>query len=113
MRAEYAEHLNTVLLDQPEDECCEARGWVSVDVPEDMARDLLADWCADEDGAMPARPAGPAKRVWLAADDLTKPADEQRWQPCEPGEGVEFWEFDATDVVAPPSPRTDQTGEDR
>jgi hypothetical protein len=62
MRAEYAEHLNTVLLDQPEEECCEARGWVSVDVPEDMARDLLADWCADEDGAMPARPAGPAKR---------------------------------------------------
>ena len=48
-----------LLLDQPEDECCEERGWVSVDVPEDYARELLEDYCADENGVMPARPVGP------------------------------------------------------
>lgn len=91
---------NLMLLDSPEDECCEARGWVSINVPVFVARDMLAPFCADEHGAVPARPIGDPRRVWLRPDDTTKPPDEQRWHPCTLGEGVEFWEFDTTDTEA-------------
>lgn len=94
------ENANIVLLDQPEDEFCEERGWVSCDVSVDHARWLLQDYCADEHGDVPARPVGDPKRVWLKADNSSAFKDEQRWHPCEPGEGVEFWEFDVTDAVA-------------
>jgi hypothetical protein len=102
------QHTMVILFDQPADLFCEERGWVSINVPEDDARDLLAPYCADVYGRQPARPIGPAKRVWLAADDLSKPADEQLWHPCPAGEGVEFWEFDATDTSDAPKREADR-----
>lgn len=100
-RGTMNENAMVLLLDQPEDECCEDRGWVSAHVPVEDARDLLAPYCADENGAMPARPVGEPQRVWLKPDESSSAyADEWRWHPCATGEGVEFWEFDATDVRA-------------
>lgn len=89
-----------VLVDAPWDGGCEDRGWVSADVSEDRARDLLTEFCVDEDGN-PARPLGPAKRVWLR---LTNPAadhEEQQWKLCKPTAktAVAFYEFDATDTA--------------
>jgi hypothetical protein len=88
-----------VLIDAPDDGYCESRGWVSVDVPEDDARDALAEFCVDEDDEPGMRPAGVAKRVWLRCVDRRGEEDE-RWEKCEPGDAVatEFYEFDATDT---------------
>jgi hypothetical protein len=82
-----------VLLDA--EEFCESRGWVQANVSEDAARDLLAPSCYDEDGDTPARPNGPASRVWLKA------RTETDWRHCTPDEpgAVEFFEFDTTDTV--------------
>lgn len=86
-----------ILLDQPEDELCEGRGWVETSVGEDEARDLLAPYCFDEDDKNPWRPdVGPATRVWLKPENPGP--DEGLWHPAEPGEpgAVEFWEIPAS-----------------
>ena len=81
-----------VLFDEPDDACCESRGWVETTVTEDQARDILAPHCFDDDYEQPCRPdCGAGKRVWL------RPEDEyaERWGPCEPNayNSLEFWEI--------------------
>lgn len=87
-----------VLLDRPEDGMCEERGWVEATASEDLARDLLAPFCFDEDDA-PVRPCGEAKRVWLRPTNVSPYPDEDRWEVCEStDEGAqEFYEFDTQD----------------
>lgn len=91
-----------VLIDSPWDGICESRGWVEACVPEDRARDVLAEFCLDEDGNEGARPIGPAKRVHLRCANPRADVEEQRWVPCRPTAktAVEFYEFDITDVEA-------------
>lgn len=91
-----------VLMDQPDDLYCEERGWVSVDAGVDQARDALVPFCYADDGRTHGRPVGDPKRVWLAPMNPAASVDEQRWVPCDPSAaiGVEFWQFDTTDVEA-------------
>jgi hypothetical protein len=98
-RVAVVEHT-IVLIDAPWDGWCEERGWVSTDVTEDRARDLLAEFCADEHGDNGARPIGLAKRVWLACVNPDEDHEDQRWEPCEPDApgAIQFYEFDATDT---------------
>lgn len=89
-----------VLMDQPDDNYCEERGWVSTDVDADTARDLLAQFCYADDGRSNGRPAGEPRRVWLAPADASLPEDAWRWRTADDDTHArEFWEFDATDVT--------------
>lgn len=82
-----------VLVDQWDDKCCEQWGWVETTVSEDRAREVLAEFCVTEDGESPARPTGPATRVWVRPD-----AHGEVWSPCaEAPDAVEFFKFDVTE----------------
>jgi hypothetical protein len=85
-----------ILLDEPDDGLCDAHGWVSTDASEEDARGLLEQFCMDEDGSTPARPVGPAKRVWLEPD-----AGGMNWDSdiTDDSRAVEFWQFDATETA--------------
>jgi hypothetical protein len=89
-----------VLIDEPDEERCESHGWVEATVSEATARDLLAEYCADENGNSPARPQGEAKLVWLRASAPAKHPENERWAACEAGDSGarKFYEFDAQDV---------------
>jgi hypothetical protein len=83
-----------VLIDQPEDGYADTRGWVEAIVDEERARDLLAEFCMDEDGDLGYRPTGPASRVHLCVEDPEQDVEDQRWVPVKPEDerAVEFWE---------------------
>ena len=94
-----------MLLDAPYDGICEDRGWVSADVPEDRARHLLTEFCADEHGEQGARPIGPARLVHMrcvTAPELT--GEDCHFELCDPShaDAVRFREFDATDTLPNP-----------
>lgn len=88
----------TVLIDSPEDGYCESFGWVTTDVPEDKARYLLRDFCANENGDSPYTPQGTAVKVFLAPTEKGDYEDEWRWHHVVPDhpEAQEFWEIDVT-----------------
>lgn len=83
-----------VLVDQPEDGYVETCGWVEASVDEDKARDMLAEFCCDEDGETGYRPTGPARRVHLRLVNPAQDYEYQRWVECRPAAktAVEFWE---------------------
>lgn len=89
-----------ILVDAPWDGGCEHTGWVEACVPEDRAREMLTEFCWDEDGHE-ARPVGPAKRVWLRLISPAVDIEDQRWESCDAAAqgALEFFEFDATDTV--------------
>ena len=83
-----------VLIDQPWDGYAEDLGWVEATVDEDKARDILAEFCLDEDGNTGYRPTGPASREWLVRDSEPKPnAEDEMWHAAkaETEGAVEFW----------------------
>lgn len=84
-----------ILVDTPWDGYCEQRGWVEACVTVDQARDLLAEFCPDDNGYLGARPAGPARRVHLRLTNLAAYEEYQWWVPCHPTvkTAVEFFEF--------------------
>lgn len=99
-----------VLIDNPWDGYAEAWCYVEATIHEDKARDLVTEFCVDEDGE-PARPIGPATEVYLR---LTNPAadyEDQRWTKCKPTAktAVRFYEFDATDTRSVASERTQRS----
>jgi hypothetical protein len=88
----------TLLLDSPDDGYCESTGWVETVVTEDEARNLLAEWCMDENGDMPFRPVGAIKRVHMAPEKPGDETAEQMWHKSDedaPG-AMEFWEITVT-----------------
>lgn len=97
-----------VLLDSPDDELCEARGWVETTARVDAARDALIPFVFDDNGQS-ARPIGKPKRVWLAPEAADY-ADEARWTEAAPDAAgaLEFFEFDVTDCEAVEPPKDGQ-----
>ncbi len=83
-----------VLIDQPEDGCCETLGWVEATVTEREAREALAEFCCTEDGDSPFVPTGPAERVLLRLTNPKADYEQQRWTQCtKRAKGAtEFWE---------------------
>lgn len=94
-----------VLLDNPEEELCDERGWVEATSRLDAARDALVEFVFDDEGQT-ARPVGEPKRVWLAPEAADY-VDEARWTVVEEGTpgAVEFFEFDVTDCQAVEPPK--------
>lgn len=86
-----AKRLPVVLLDTYDDGYCEERGYVQAIVTEDEARQLLKEFCLDDDGEPYVPDHGPAKRIWLAPDRADAP---EHWPPCDPADedAMEFWE---------------------
>jgi hypothetical protein len=82
-----------ILFDTYDDGYCEEKGWVEATVDENEARDILAEYCFDEDGKEGFRPVGSAKKVYM------RPEDEyaERWVICPATEKddsiIKCWEI--------------------
>lgn len=80
-----------VFFDTYDEGYCEDKGWVEATVTEDKARDILAEYCFDEDGREGFRPVGSIKKVYLCPEDKYA----EGWTICSQTEkkSIEFWEI--------------------
>lgn len=80
-----------ILVDQPEDGYIERVGWVAGAPSERAARDMLTEFCVDDDGEPGHRPCGPAEVVFLRSNGGVD--EDERWEDCSSSDdgACAFW----------------------